>query len=293
MEVDRRWREHVLTTCLLVSVVSLAVRLVLQLPVSLWRCCFGWLHFFLCGSLLLARLLLLGAHLLLRPDSLLCQLTAVATHWATLSALAWLHTGAVHVWKSFRSKTSPLRTQSLHCGWHLYAWLSPLLLVVPAVALDFSALGGEWAAVYDQGQGRCWVSIGQAGLIFLVGPAFLVSLINVAFIAHTHHIMSTQRTLFEDAQTMFLEVKTCTMLVVLVGVTWLLGLPATVNAEPILDDIFTLAHASLGFLVVVVIVMNSQLRKGVTKQARGRKTRASHHKSPPPPNTPTTTSDDP
>nr|KAG5698760.1 hypothetical protein BaRGS_032179 [Batillaria attramentaria] len=216
------------------SIVGLSVRRLSQPFLSFFHTYASKLQFFLCLSLLFAyTLFMLGGFP--DPGSWMCVAAAVGTHWGFLSAMLWMNVNAVQIWRNFRPGNYGT------CG--------------PQITMDQLDPDESFSPRY--GQGQCWFNGGKALLFFFIVPTCLLSAVNLVLTVLITYSVHTRRcSTVTRRSSVLLEVKACFKLVVLVGVTWLLGIPVTIFDEPVLGDVFTLANATLGLFITIAIMGN-------------------------------------
>ncbi|KAK7485858.1 hypothetical protein BaRGS_00022853 [Batillaria attramentaria] len=260
------WRNYVSIVCISLSIVGLSVRRLSQPFLSFFHTYASKLQFFLCLSLLFAyTLFMLGGFP--DPGSWMCVAAAVGTHWGFLSAMLWMNVNAVQIWRNFRpcSWCRASFHKQVHLCWHLYAWLGPAVFVGPQITMDQLDPDESFSPRY--GQGQCWFNGGKALLFFFIVPTCLLSAVNLVLTVLITYSVHTQKMQYGDeASSVLLEVKACFKLVVLVGVTWLLGIPVTIFDEPVLGDVFTLANATLGLFITIAIMGNRFFVRAVQDQ---------------------------
>ena len=99
---------------------------------------------------------------MLNIEGLSCVVAASFTQYAFLSAFSWMLVLAFDVWRSLRLATSELRVSSgrqwrKFLVYSLFAWCSPLVFVIAALATD-AAPSGAVNNFYRPGFGinSCW-----------------------------------------------------------------------------------------------------------------------------------------
>ena len=115
-----------------------------------------------------------------------CSSIAVIAHYAWLAAFAWMNTLAFDLDRTFGN---PDNLQKVSEGkkslfrYMAYAWGSPLLIVIPCIAVHFC----QCTKIYFQyGSGSaCWISDGTANLLTFGAPAAVFLLCNGVLFGHT------------------------------------------------------------------------------------------------------------
>ena len=116
----------------------------------------------------------------------ICFAIAVVTHYAWLSAFAWMNALAFELDKVFGNPDKLKRASEGRKDlflYMIYAWGSPLLIVIPCIAIHFCQC--TTLAFRYGSSSACWISDGTANLLTFGVPAALFVLVNGVLFAHT------------------------------------------------------------------------------------------------------------
>lgn len=158
-----------------------------------------------------------------------CTMVAILMHYSFLASFFWMNVMAYDIHKTFGStklKIGQKGNQLL--AYTIYAWATPLLVIITATLVDYFAPESEFKPNY--GDGLCWITSRPALIIFFAGPVGVIVVVNlVFFILTARNMRATQkatqfaRTKDSESQRFAFYVK----LAVIMGMTWIFGYIAT------------------------------------------------------------------
>ncbi|XP_068697793.1 uncharacterized protein [Montipora foliosa] len=179
-----------------------------------------------------------------------CQVIAILLHYFVLCSFTWMNAMAYDVHKTFTSSDSGRGSnrQGNHnkplVRYCLYGWGDPAILGSFFVIIDQILIKGFIG--YGEGEAYCFISKPRAVLYFFVAPIALIMLFNAFALVHTVlHIVKTRKRTPKvtnqrnSTEAALIFVKMASVM----GVTWILGIAANVQA--------------LSFLWYPYVVLNS------------------------------------
>ncbi|GFO01438.1 G-protein coupled receptor mth2-like, partial [Plakobranchus ocellatus] len=256
--------------CCVLSDIGLLVRLILQQVVPFYSSYPAKVQFSLCLTLLLAyTLFLLGG--IVDEGSRACRIISTMTHLAFLSALFWMNVTAFEIWRTFRHWRNQVvsrgRTSLILSA--VYAVGIPLSIVITALVIEELYPWSEFSPNY--GEYFCWLNGSRAVAVFFVTPCSAICGMNTIFVGLTLRGLRRQRTSISklkksNTATAVTDTTIVVKIILLVGITWLLGLVAALVNHQVLWIIFTIINASLGFLISAVLVLNKRVFHAIQKK---------------------------
>ncbi|KAK7496745.1 hypothetical protein BaRGS_00011954, partial [Batillaria attramentaria] len=144
----------------------------------------------------------------------------------------------------------------------VYALGVPLAIVGAALVMDHFYPDNIVSPAY--GDHNCWLSKPFSVIAFFVVPCSLICVINTVFVAFTMLALRRQRESMVELKkagcvTTPSDLAITVKIALLVGVTWLLGLVASLLDYDVVWMIFTVVNASLGFMIAVVLLCNRRV----------------------------------
>ncbi|GFS20192.1 G-protein coupled receptor Mth2-like [Elysia marginata] len=216
--------------CCVLSDIGLLVRLALQQVVPFYKTYPAKVQFSLCLTLLLAyTMFLLGG--IVDEGSKACRIISTITHLAFLSALFWMNVTAFEIWRTFRHWRNQVvsrgRTSLVLSA--MYAVGIPLAIVITALVVEQMYPWSEFSPNY--GEYFCWLNGSMAVAMFFVMPCSAICLMNAIFVGLTLRGLRRQRTSISEFKksntvTAITDTTIVVKIILLVGITWLLGLLA-------------------------------------------------------------------
>ncbi|XP_068697827.1 latrophilin-like protein 1 isoform X2 [Montipora foliosa] len=182
-----------------------------------------------------------------------CQAIAILLHYLVLCSFTWMNAMAYDVHKTFTSSDGGRGSnrQGNHnkrlVRYCLYGWGVPAILVSLFVIIDQILMKGFIG--YGDGEAYCFISKPNAVLYFFVAPIALIMLFNTFALVHTvlHIVKTRKRTPKVTNQRNSTEVALiCVKIASVMGVTWILGIAANVQALSLLWYPFVVLNSLQG-----------------------------------------------
>ncbi|KAK6170059.1 hypothetical protein SNE40_018544 [Patella caerulea] len=248
--------------CCVVSDIGLILRISLQRFVPYFQTTPGKTQFSMCCTLLLAyTFFLIGG--IVEIGSTACFVVAVCTHWSFLSSLFWMNVIAFQIWRTFRVWHNHVasKSQRVLIMSSIYAMGIPTLIICFSLGLEILDPMHDFSPAY--GKYSCWMNKSYSVLTWFVVPCFSIAAVNGIFAFLTVCSLRVQRTKMVVNTTSKVkpsnEFAVSVRIVILVGVTWLIGLFSVFLDSPVAWMIFTIVNASLGFLISFVLLCNKRV----------------------------------
>ncbi|XP_068753214.1 latrophilin receptor-like protein A [Montipora capricornis] len=185
-----------------------------------------------------------------------CQAIAILLHYFVLCSFTWMNAMAYDVHKTFTSSDGGRGSnrQGNHnkrlVRYCLYGWGVPAILVSLFVIIDQILMKGFIG--YGDGEAYCFISKPNAVLYFFVAPIALIMLFNTFALVHTvlHIVKTRKRTPKVTNQRNSTEVALiCVKIASVMGVTWILGIAANVQALSLLWYPFVVLNSLQGLFI--------------------------------------------
>ncbi|XP_068753198.1 uncharacterized protein [Montipora capricornis] len=185
-----------------------------------------------------------------------CQTIAILLHYFVLCSFTWMNAMAHDVHKTFTSSDGGRGSnrQGDHnkrlVRYCLYGWGVPAILVSLFVIIDQILMKGFIG--YGDAEAYCFISKPNAVLYFFVAPIALIMLFNTFALVHTvlHIVKTRKRTPKVTNQRNSTEVALiCVKIASVMGVTWILGIAANVQALSLLWYPFVVLNSLQGLFI--------------------------------------------
>ncbi|XP_068697791.1 uncharacterized protein [Montipora foliosa] len=179
-----------------------------------------------------------------------CQVIAILLHYFVLCSFTWMNAMAYDVHKTFtssdggRGSNRQGHQNKRLVRYCLFGWGVPAIAVSIFVIID--QILSKGLIGYGEGEAYCFISKPEAVLCFFVAPVALIMLFNAFALVHTvlHIVKTRKRTQKVTNQRHSTGVVwICVKMASVMGVTWILGIAANVQA--------------LSFLWYPYVVLNS------------------------------------
>jgi 7 transmembrane receptor (Secretin family). len=108
----------------------------------------------------------------------------------------------------------------------VFCWVVPVLVMVPALVIEFSGLDTNFRPGY--GQINCWFSSTASLLLFVIAPLCVVMSLNVVLFSWSAYLIYSTKGRIENKSTSRTDFCLFVRLALIMGLTWLTGLIATV-----------------------------------------------------------------
>uniref|UniRef100_A0A2C9JN20 Uncharacterized protein n=1 Tax=Biomphalaria glabrata TaxID=6526 RepID=A0A2C9JN20_BIOGL len=269
----------------IISIVCLLLSWITFMVFKNLQCDRNTIHKNLVLCLLLAEIVFLAGIAQTEPK-FLCSLIAGSLHYLFLGAFAWMCLEGVQLYVMLIEVFEQERSRLI--WYYLFGY------GVPAVIVSISA------GIYHQGYGtdrHCWLTTERSFIWAFVGPALAVMLVNIVMLGIAIYVMCrhtnmsantkerskvTKFSMSESLSSMetfaspklrFPDLpawlKGAMVLVVLLGLTWLLGVLYLNKESEIIAYLFTILNSLQGmFIFIFHCIKNEKVQKEYRKVAR-------------------------
>ena len=196
----------------------------------------------------------------------LCVFFAVVINFAFLAAFFWMNVMSFDIWSTFASTRTISYTKHTKrfCQYSLYAWSTPLGIVLVSLGVNFSTTDSQYSPGY--GEGMCWFTRRLSMTIFFGLPIIIIIFINGVFYVltvlniyristETKHIKISNSS--EKKTDLFLYMK----LSVIMGLTWIFGFVATLSEVEAIWYLFIIFNSLQGAFICVGFVFTKKVLK--------------------------------
>lgn len=241
--------------CSVISMIALAILIVKFLYFRNIRKLAGFIYVSFAITLFIAQLLFVLTPHFSKMGVSSCRAVAVAMHYAFLSSFFWLNAITVNIWLSVcwtPCQSKKYSDKRSFFSYSAFSWLTPILLIVPAILLDKYQPDSIFAPSYGLYE-ICWINKGWSIMLFFAGPLALIILINITIYIHTAITIYKLRKFTQqhsdrnDVVSIFINMKLC----LLTGITWSIGYVATVTYSYPLRIAFVFLNSSFGLWVAI------------------------------------------
>ncbi len=197
---------------------------------------------------------------------IVCFISSILTHFSFLAYFFWMNVMAFDIWHTFSGQIIHQEHRMSHIfrNYSIYALSLPMGVVVTSIALDLVAkttIRPEYANTF------CWINR-RSGLIYLFAlPVMSIMAVNLVFFALTvksirkvsnlSQMARHKRTCKNDTTRFLLNVK----LAVIMGLTWLSGIIASLTDHTELWYVFTLMNSFQGVWICLAFVCTRKVLK--------------------------------
>jgi len=184
-----------------------------------------------------------------------CVLVAVLLHYFYLASFGWMMLEGVFLYIMIVEVFS---TVNLRCM-YLFAWGYPIIPVI--ISLVVASQKDGILQDYTN-QNFCWLSFSKHLSWSFIVPVLLITVINVVILmAVLREIRNLQEPNPSTLKTVKKGLKACIILSPLLGLTWVFGLLAVMDAGLVFQYIFTILNSAQGMLIFLLhVVRNSDVR---------------------------------
>ncbi|XP_055886303.1 adhesion G protein-coupled receptor L3-like isoform X5 [Biomphalaria glabrata] len=247
----------------IISIVCLLLSWITFMVFKNLQCDRNTIHKNLVLCLLLAEIVFLAGIAQTEPK-FLCSLIAGSLHYLFLGAFAWMCLEGVQLYVMLIEVFEQERSRLI--WYYLFGY------GVPAVIVSISA------GIYHQGYGtdrHCWLTTERSFIWAFVGPALAVMLVNIVMLGIAIYVMCRHTNMSANTKerskvTKFSAwLKGAMVLVVLLGLTWLLGVLYLNKESEIIAYLFTILNSLQGmFIFIFHCIKNEKVQKEYRKVAR-------------------------
>ena len=160
-------QSYLSAVCSAISLTCLAIHIVVYSMLKRLRNVPGKNLLSLAVSLFIAQLLfLLGVNS--TRVGVICVATSLAIHYFFLAAFFWMNVMAFDVYRTFTSHRHSIRKNRTFLYYSLYGWLTPFVIVVSALIVNYTTFLEEYAPQY--GRRWCWINNKKGLSLFFALP---------------------------------------------------------------------------------------------------------------------------
>nr|XP_058945458.1 adhesion G protein-coupled receptor E3-like [Pocillopora verrucosa] len=189
-------------------------------------------------------------------NTALCVLVAASLQYLLMAALCWVLVEGIYSFL-FVVKVYNINTK-IHL-YHFISWGLPIILVSISISI---AAGKDGIKSYIS-ETHCWLSSSNNLIWIFVTFVAVIEVLNILILVRVIKEMSTlTQPAGEDnhIQQIRLGIKTCSVMIPLLGVTWLFGL--LLSSHKAFAYLFTVFSSTQGILIFVLYcARNSQIRE--------------------------------
>ncbi|KAM9230327.1 cadherin EGF LAG seven-pass G-type receptor 1 isoform 1-T1 [Dugong dugon] len=266
MDVSRREHGEVLPlkivtyVALSLSLAALLVAFVLLALVRTLRSNLHSIHKNLIVALFCSQLVF-GIGINQTENPFVCTVIAIILHYVHMSTFAWTFVESLHVYRMLTEarniNSGPMRF------YYVVGWGVPAVITGLAVGLD------------PQGYGNpdfCWLSLRDALIWSFAGPIGAVIVINAVIFVLSAKVSCQRKHHYYERKGVTSLLRTVFLLLLLIGVTWLLGLLAVNRDSLAFHYLFAIFSCLQGLFVLLFhCVFNREVRKHLKGLLTGKK----------------------
>ena len=238
------------------------------------------IHVNLCISLLTAEVIFLFG-IAATEDPLTCSVIAALLHYFFLAAFAWMLLEGFQIYlmlvKVFDASSNSRTKKNFSIG-----YLLPLVIVMGSVTVDLVMLStseeawdmcstGHFASSYGTPD-FCWLRVDNHFILFFIVPAAMVICANLGFLLYAIYTMVFHKfnASTRDVKLLMSYVKGVTLLIFLLGSTWIFGLLYLAFNNVYLAYTFTILNSLQGVgIFVFQCLLNNNMRIYLTSMWKG------------------------
>jgi len=238
------------------------------------------IHVNLCISLLTAEVIFLFG-ITATEDPLTCSIIAASLHYFFLAAFAWMLLEGFQIYlmlvKVFDVSSGSRSTKNFCIG-----YLLPLIIVVVSMAVDLAVVpasfeswdmctSGHLASSYGTPD-FCWLRVDNHFILTFIVPAAIVICANLGFLLYAIYTMIFHKfnASTRDVKLLVSYVKGVTLLIFLLGSTWIFGLLYLAINNVYLAYTFTILNSLQGVgIFVFQCLLNNNMRNCLRSMWRG------------------------
>ena len=190
-----------------------------------------------------------------------CKVASFVMHYSFMTSFTWMNVMAFDVYYSFTQhfRQASSRGMAWFLKYSIYAWLSPLTIVVAAVLIDEYTV---WEYRPKYADPICWINDSAALLIFFLAPIALILLSNFFFFALSlKNICMAYRSKAEDVkQRKPGQILIYLKLSVIMGLTWVFGFLGNVVNDDVFWTLFAISNGLQGLFVFLGFTLNPLIK---------------------------------
>ncbi|XP_070192612.1 cadherin EGF LAG seven-pass G-type receptor 2-like isoform X2 [Littorina saxatilis] len=178
---------------------------------------------------------------------LFCRLMAIFLHYFYMSAFAWLYVEVLHIYRMLTEK------QTINYGSMKFYYL--LGYVIPGIIVGLAV------GLYTDGYGNdtfCWLETSEMFIWSFAGPIVVVVVLNIITFMLAVKASCREKVQVADISSVRLGLMGAILLLLILSVTWVLGLLAVNFDYPALAYIHSIFLFLQGFFLFVVYILLSR-----------------------------------
>ncbi|KAL8613059.1 hypothetical protein ACOMHN_008828 [Nucella lapillus] len=181
---------------------------------------------------------------------LFCRLVAIALHYFHMAAFAWLYVEVLHIYRMLTEK------QTINYGSMKFYYL--LGYVIPGIIVGLAV------GLYTDGYGNdsfCWLETSELFIWSFAGPIVVVVVLNIITFMFAVKASCREKIQVSDISSIRLGLMGAILLLLLLSVTWVMGLLAVNFDLPALGYVHALFLFLQGvFLFLIYILLSRKVR---------------------------------
>ncbi|KAF8777011.1 G-protein coupled receptor Mth2-like [Argiope bruennichi] len=206
---------------------------------------------------------------------LFCIIIGIIQQNCFLVAFFCMNVMAFDVWRTLRMATSKLTVSSenkkktLFLIYTIYSWGVPLIITITAVILDNVKGVPSWIKPGIGEKKTCWMTNNKAKIIFFSIPAFTLFMVNAIFFVLSAFIIknNTMKNVSDQQnQTARLNFILYVRLGLMMGVTWLFGVLASITNSTVLWYISDFLNPLQGLFIFLLFTCSRKVFKYVKQR---------------------------
>ncbi|GIX75110.1 g-protein coupled receptor Mth2 [Caerostris darwini] len=197
-----------------------------------------------------------------------CVISGVLQQNFFLAAFFCMNVMAFDVWRTLKMATtklvvdSPNKKKSQFIMYTIYSWGAPLMITVTSVVLDNTESVPLWIKPQFGKKDTCWMTNATAKAYFFSVPAFVLFVVNgVLFVLSALIIRNNTMKSVSDQQkqTARLNLVLYVRLALMMGVTWLISVAATLTNSREVWFLFDLLNPLQGLFVFLLFTCSRKV----------------------------------
>ncbi|XP_031565166.1 adhesion G-protein coupled receptor G6-like isoform X2 [Actinia tenebrosa] len=241
--------------CCGLSIAALSITLIIFYSIEALSSDRHRIHMHLSLSILLSQLLfLIGIDA--TTHKVLCGIVAGILHYLFLASFSWMCVEGFHLYMKI---VRVYGTESMRMMYYyIFGWGFPLIYVGGAASINSFGYGTNLA---------CWLSLKNSFIWVFIGPVVIVALINLIILVMVIKVVVTSADMQKSQRARIMSgVKGVSVLLPLLGVTWVFGLLIVQDNSIVFKYIFTVTNSLQGFFIFSFhCVGNSEVRAALKR----------------------------
>ena len=250
------------------SFSCICIRITMQFTTQKYKNVANRMQFQLSLALCLSTGLLLTSPLA-ASNAKVCSILASMKYFSYLASFAWMTCIAGDTWWVLKKTESCIKDNPDRSivKYSLICWLLPLQISVLVFGLDYSPMPSEYKP--QLGGLACWIANMSSTLIYFFAPVSACVTMNIIFFWFA--IASLRKT-FEGSNMVRKttdknkEIRVYLKLLILMGLTWAIGIIAPWINTPAVWFLLTMFNASQGMSIFFAFVFDVRILRSVTRK---------------------------